>query len=179
MRILAILLLATVCAQAQWLGPSNPPPSVKLAWDAATNNLTPITNYFLYYGQGSRQYTVKLVVGLNLTLTVPNLTRGTMYYFAATAQDANGMESDFSNEISWQPTYVPSPPRMKAPVVLTAQVKPSLKEGQWQTAADWTLDAAQAGGVFRLQIAKADTPPARAMKVMSLPAREFPPIPGQ
>lgn len=172
-----VLLLFSLCAQAQYLSPSNPPPVAKLAWDASTNNLVPITNYFVYRGQGSRQYDAKMVVGTNLTFTVPGLTRGTLYFFAATAQDANGLESDFSNEISCMPAFAPSPPKLKNPIMLQAQTKPSLDSGQWTTAFDWSLDATQASGIFRLLVARAEPAPARLGAPLAVKATEFPPIP--
>lgn len=94
--------------------PSNPPASVKLEWEAATNNVAAITNYFVYYGEGSRQYEAKVNTGTNLNCTVYGLTRGTLYFFAVTSQDESGLESNFSGEISVQPNYIPSPPRIKS-----------------------------------------------------------------
>ena len=38
--------------------------------------------------------------GTNLTVSVSNLVEGTTYYFAATAVDTNGLESDYSTEVS-------------------------------------------------------------------------------
>lgn len=173
----SLFLLFAISGRADWLTPSNPPPMVKLAWDASTNNLVPITNYFVYRGQGSRQYDAKMTAGTNLTFTVPGLTRGTLYFFAATAQDANGLESDFSNEISCMPAFAPSPPRLKNPIMLQAQTKPSPDSGQWTTAFDWSLDATQASGIFRLLIAQAEPAPVRLSAPLAVKVNEFPPIP--
>ena len=41
-----------------------------------------------------------VAAGTNLTVSVSNLVEGTTYYFAATAVDTNGLESDYSTEVS-------------------------------------------------------------------------------
>jgi len=74
--------------------------SVTLAWDAsATTNSGPI-GYRIYDGVASRTYTNVMEAGYGLQYTVTNLVDGTTYYFAATAYDTNGLESDFSSEVS-------------------------------------------------------------------------------
>lgn len=74
--------------------------SVTLAWDASTSSN--IVSYAIYYGTASRQYTVKTDVGNVTTATLPNLTPGLTYYFAATAIDASGVESSLSTEVSYR-----------------------------------------------------------------------------
>jgi hypothetical protein len=70
--------------------------AVNLSWtpSPATN----ITGYTLYYGAASRSYTNAIAVGLATDLTVSGLADGTTYYFAATAVDGWGLESEYSNE---------------------------------------------------------------------------------
>lgn len=83
--------------------------SVTLAWDreAATNN---IASYHVYWGVASRVYTNSISAGTNITATVTNLVRGVNYYFAATATATNGLESDYSLEVSYRPPLPPPPP---------------------------------------------------------------------
>jgi len=70
---------------------------VSLAWDPST---TPnIVGYKVYYGNASHTYGAPITVGNRTTYTVTGLANGT-YYFAVTAYDAAGNESDFSNEVS-------------------------------------------------------------------------------
>ena len=78
---------------------------VTLAWNPSPT--TNVAGYRVYYGTASRVYTnsVDFVTGTNATLT--GLAAGTTYYFAATAVDANGEESPFSNETSYT-TGVPA-----------------------------------------------------------------------
>jgi hypothetical protein len=70
---------------------------VSLAWDAS---VTPeVTGYKVYYGNSSGIYGAPITIGNLTTYTVTGLSAGT-YYFAVTAIDAQGNESDFSNEVS-------------------------------------------------------------------------------
>jgi len=71
--------------------------SVTLAWNPDTG--TNIAGYKLYYGVASRTYTNSINVGNATNATVPGLVGGTVYYFAATAYDTSGMESDYSSEV--------------------------------------------------------------------------------
>jgi hypothetical protein len=70
---------------------------VSLAWDA---NLEPdLGGYKLYYGTASEAYTQVIDVGKNTQVTVSNLSQGVTYFFAVTAYNLQGAESDYSNEI--------------------------------------------------------------------------------
>ena len=76
-----------------------------LSWDPPTTNadgspLTDLDGYRIYYGTSSGAYVTTLDVGNVITSTITNLTDGTIYYFAVTAYDLSGNESDFSNEVS-------------------------------------------------------------------------------
>jgi hypothetical protein len=80
--------------------------SITLGWDPSTEPA--VVGYRLYVGSTSGAYSTVLDVGNATTATVPGLTVGATYYFAATAYDALGMESPYSSEIS---CVVPPPPR--------------------------------------------------------------------
>lgn len=76
--------------------------SVTLFWDAPTTNAdgTPCTDlagYKLYYGSGSRQYSMVLDLGNVTTHALDGLASGT-YYFAVSAYDSAGNESELSTE---------------------------------------------------------------------------------
>jgi hypothetical protein len=73
--------------------------SVTLAWDPVASSL--LAGYRLYHGAQSRTYTSVMDVGNVTTNTVPGLASGQTYYFAVTAYDSSGLESDFSNEVSY------------------------------------------------------------------------------
>lgn len=70
--------------------------NLTLAWNPSTDSS--VVGYNLYYGTSSGDYTSKITVGNVTTATVSNLVAGTTYYFSATAYNANGVESNFSNE---------------------------------------------------------------------------------
>lgn len=71
-----------------------------LAWNPSPS--PEIVGCHLYYGTASGQYTNTVVVGNVTNVTISGLSAGVTYYFAITAVDASGQESDFSNEISYQ-----------------------------------------------------------------------------
>lgn len=78
--------------------------SVTLAWDASPGSA--ISGYRLYEGGASRTYTNVIDVGNSTSVTVSNLVIGVTYFFAVSAYDAVGLESDLSSEI----TYTVKPP---------------------------------------------------------------------
>lgn len=70
---------------------------VSLAWDPS---ISPnIAGYKVYVGASSRNYNAPITIGNQTAYTVTGLTNGT-YYFAVTAFDVDGNESDYSNEVS-------------------------------------------------------------------------------
>jgi Fibronectin type III domain len=82
------------------LSASNAPPqSVTLAWDPSLGTDV-IANYNVYYGVARATYTNVVAAGTNTTVSISNLVAGTAYYFAATAVDTFGLESDYSAEVS-------------------------------------------------------------------------------
>lgn len=101
---------------------------ITLNWDASTDNVG-VTGYKIFYGTqsvsvGSASYTQGPVdAGNVLTFDVKPLVNGTTYYFAVTAYDAAGNESEFySNEVSATPTatVTPAAADIVAPKVISA-----------------------------------------------------------
>ena len=97
-RVITIFVLMAACVVSARLTPSNPPVNVVLAWDASPSG--EVTGYRVYWGAASRCYT-NVLATTNLIATVTNLQRGVTYYFAVTAFTATGLESEFSNEVSY------------------------------------------------------------------------------
>jgi hypothetical protein len=84
------------------LSASNAPPrSVTLAWDPSPG-ANAIANYNVYYGVASATYTNVVAAGTNTTVSISNLVNATTYYFATTAVDTSGLESDYSSEAVWK-----------------------------------------------------------------------------
>jgi fibronectin type 3 domain-containing protein len=74
-----------------------PTTSVTLAWDR--NRETDIAGYNVYYGRASGDYT-RLVTVTNPTAMIAVKGSKTLY-FAVTAYDTDGLESEFSEEVHW------------------------------------------------------------------------------
>ena len=91
--------------------------SVTLAWNPSIS--TNVAGYKIYYGLACGVYcnTISVAGSTATNATVTGLVEGATYYFAATAVDALGIESPFSNETSysvptnstttWPPTLDP------------------------------------------------------------------------
>ncbi len=76
-----------------------------LSWDPPVTNedgtpLTDLMGYKLYYGTSSGVYGTNPDIVDGITYKLSNLEDGIVYYFAVTAYDASGNESNFSNEVS-------------------------------------------------------------------------------
>jgi hypothetical protein len=72
---------------------------LSLAWDASPCGCAAV--YRLYYGTNTRSYQFVTNTGMALTQSVM-LPHGGRWFFAATVVSTNGLESDFSNEVSWE-----------------------------------------------------------------------------
>jgi len=75
--------------------------TASLAWDSSPSS--GVAGYRVYIGTSSGSYTSTVEAGNAMTSTISGLTTGARYYFAVKAYNASGMESPFSNEISFVP----------------------------------------------------------------------------
>lgn len=77
-----------------------PPPTGQaiLSWNPSIT--TTVTGYNIYKGTAPNVYGAVYNVGNVTTYTLTDLAGGSTYYFAATAYDAGGQQSIFSNEVS-------------------------------------------------------------------------------
>src|SRR5688572_14653548 len=79
--------------------------SAKVAWNL---NAEPnVVDYRIYYGEMSRVYDQVVSAGNTNTATVSNLVSGVTYYFALTAYNSLGQESDYSAEVSYEVPILP------------------------------------------------------------------------
>ena len=73
--------------------------NVTLAWDS--NPEPNLAGYKIHYGSQSRSYTSSIDVGKQTSYTLTGLADGQTYYFAATAYDTAGNQSNYSAEVTW------------------------------------------------------------------------------
>ena len=92
LSVLGALFLALLPLNALATG------NISLAWDPSST--TNLAGYNIYYGVASLAYTNMVSAGTATSITISNLVEGTTYYFAATAYDTAGLESDYSAEVS-------------------------------------------------------------------------------
>lgn len=69
---------------------------VTISWDS--NSEPDLSGYKIYYGNSSRGYQSQVYVGNITSYRLSGLDAGKRYYFAVTALDFSGNESDFSQE---------------------------------------------------------------------------------
>jgi hypothetical protein len=91
---------------------SNRASAVVLEWDSNTE--TNLAGYRLYVGEASRNYSTVLEAGNQNNREVTALQPGTTFYFAVTAYNSDGLESDFSEEISYTVPVENSPPAVSS-----------------------------------------------------------------
>ena len=101
--------------------------SHSLAWDAST---TPGVTYVLRRGIASGRYDEMMnVTGLAYVWT--NVPASMTNYYVATAKNAAGLESDYSNELSVDPAPRPAPPNLRTAVPLTVELQRREPGGEW------------------------------------------------
>ncbi len=113
------------------LPPSLPAAQVAFSW--LPNTEPTLAGYKIYYGTSSGNYTNVTDVGLppvvdgRVQADIDNLTPGKTYYFAATAYDSSGVESDYSNEVSTTvPETTPPPSSGQAEFSWLPNTEPTL-----------------------------------------------------
>ena len=122
--------------------------TVTLAWDASPS--AAVAGYRVYWGTNSRAYFCVTNAGPLLTQAVV-LPHGGRWFFAATAYDTNGLESDFSSEVQWESKPLPPAVHGEALVRLTPVIERSTNLVDWvSTAGEATFfSATNAAEFFR------------------------------
>jgi hypothetical protein len=102
---------------------------VTLAWDASPS--PDVIGYRIYFGTNAGNYTFVTNAGLVLTqrIALPHTGR---WFFAATAVDANGLESPFSNQAQWEAKPVAPVMLGESFVRLTPVIERSTNLVSWQ-----------------------------------------------
>ncbi|HSU56339.1 MAG TPA: fibronectin type III domain-containing protein [Candidatus Dormibacteraeota bacterium] len=70
--------------------------NIAASWDAVSD--PEVAAYYVYYGPGSRFYTNRIPITGGSSAEISGLMEGDTYFFAVTAFNTNGLESDFSDE---------------------------------------------------------------------------------
>jgi hypothetical protein len=83
-----------------------------LVWDPSVE--TNLAGYKVYAGTTSRQYSSVINVGNTTQYRLTNAVQGTTYFFALTAYNTAGLESDFSAEVSYTPLASNTPPAISS-----------------------------------------------------------------
>ena len=81
-----------------------------LVWNANTE--PDIAGYRRYQGTNPRTYSQWEYLGNTTTNKIPDLTHGQIWYFAVTALNFSGLESDYSNEVAYE-FPLPEPPALR------------------------------------------------------------------
>lgn len=76
-----------------------PQGTVVLAWNPDSSSS--VTGYTIDYGTASHSYTNTVNAGTKTSIAISGLKSGTTYYFAAVADTASGVDSGYSNEVSY------------------------------------------------------------------------------
>jgi fibronectin type 3 domain-containing protein len=113
------------------LRPGANPWEVQLAWSASADSR--VTNYRICWGTQSGTYTSSRDVGNVTTATIGSLAAGTTYYFAVLAVTSDGLQSAYSNEVSYT---TPWPPPAAPVVELQPGANPWEVQLAWSASAD-------------------------------------------
>lgn len=91
--------------------------SIRVVWDPSPDA---VKGYKVYVSMISQNYAdvIPFTFGDVTTFVIPDLAPGQTYYVVATAYDAYGQESDFSNEIS---VSIPEAPRSPGVLAISGQ----------------------------------------------------------
>jgi len=81
--------------------------AVTLAWNPSTS--AGIAGYRVYEGTNSHAYNLMVNAGASTQASLTVLSNGLTYYFAVTAYDSFGIESDYSAEVSYTPGGTTNP----------------------------------------------------------------------
>jgi hypothetical protein len=98
-----------ISVNAAVLPPASDTYNLILAWNPSSS--PDVVACKLYYGTISRAYTDYVTVGNVTSVTISNLVQGVTYYFAITAVNADGQESDYSDEVSYSTEPPQAPPQ--------------------------------------------------------------------
>ena len=83
---------------------------VTLAWNQSANNM--VAGYAVYFAPANSTAYTRVDTGMSNSVTLSGFATGTTYSFYVVAYDANGQESDPSNQLTYSPPAI-TPVRCK------------------------------------------------------------------
>jgi len=120
--------------------------TVELSWQANTE--PDLAGYKIYYGStGSGIYSIIIDVGNVNSYEISGLSIGTTYYFAITAYDENGNESDYSEEVSYHVKDVDPPVITSASCIMVDKVVVTFNEEVEEVSAEMASNYAINNGI--------------------------------
>jgi hypothetical protein len=149
-------LILLLCAASAMAAPT-------LTWDP--NSESNLAGYRVHVGRLSRQYTTNfsttntVFTFTNLATIIPDASR---YFFAVTAFDTDGLENEYSDEVSWTAGATLRKVTGFRVKIFTVQSAPSVL-GPWTDEGQLAFDLA-APRFFRLAIGAPPPPEAPASK---------------
>jgi len=118
-----ILLLLALCAPL-WAA------DVIIGWTANAPS-DHVTGYRVHYGTVTKTYTTVLDAGNAVRHKITNLTPGTTYFVTVTAYTAEGLESNYGDELTVAIPVKPAPPAG----IYVVEIQVSNNLGEWRSLA--------------------------------------------
>jgi hypothetical protein len=84
-----------------------------------------VTGYAVYYGTSSRVYSGRMDASTATQGTMSGLVPGTKYFFAVTAYNSSGVESDYSAEVSSIASTAPPTVTLTSPIAGNTLISPA------------------------------------------------------
>jgi hypothetical protein len=120
-----------------------------LEWDPNTEPYC--IGYRAYVGTSSQSYDRVIDVGTNTFWPIEGVAPGTNYFMAVTAYNPDGLESDFSEEVTYQPGWPrPSPPSGVRTAEMIAEQ--SLDLTTWEALSSLPFALTNRAAFFRVRI---------------------------
>lgn len=149
------------------------PGDITLVWDPCPD--PDIAGYRVYSGPSSGNYIQAIWVGNTAAASVSDLVAGRTYFFAVTASNTTGLESTYSNEVSYAlPGSTPAPSPTPTPTPMPPAALPNVsiptilpRGGQYSRFVRVKLRCATTGAVIYYTID--GTAPTTSSNVYRLP----------
>lgn len=169
--LLAALFFTLLQSQGQTLPSSY---HVSLAWDAHPDPT--VTAYRVHFGTVTGIYTSSIMAGNATSIKIPGLAKDIIYFFAVTAINRNGLESAYSNQVSFIPgldeVSLQQAEDGSIDLHLTGLIDQTYEIEATQDLKNWTLISTVKigdGGSFRFNDSKAKLYRSRFYRIHKIP----------